>query len=421
MKKIKLLSPNKIDKIEALFFLENFYLNKGFTKIKNEFYHEKLINFLKKYIIFIKKIKLVFSAPQKKEIIIYDTSNTELLKEILPEEKMFMLAVRKEDIKEIYFSAGLFFFLLKNFFKNTIKQNYLIYLIKLISPKAVITAVENSIDFYFSSKAFEKSDIKFAAVQHSCLRGTDYVKKNEVISNSVFIPKFFCFSDFEKKLFENTYAKINKFIPVGSLKAAIFLKQIKERKTNLDQSRFDICLIGEPAARTINDLRDLKNYYQIPGQIAEFVLRLCKKNNLKLIFSGKNLEHDSSHLEEKLYYKHFLKDYNFEIYPRKDSYTTFENAYQSKLIIGHCSTFLREILALKKKVLTLNLSGHHDVKGPFSGIGYLEKFNYDIFEERVMNLISMKYEDYQKKTPLGLNHVVAQSNETISKILKEVI
>ena len=61
------------------------------------------------------------------------------------------------------------------------------------------------------------------------------------------------------------------------------------------------------------------------------------------------------------------------------------------------------------------------MKGPFSGIGYLEKFNYDIFEERVMNLISMKYEDYQKKTPLGLNHVVAQSNETISKILKEVI
>lgn len=420
MKKIKLLSPNKIDKIEALFFLEDFFLNKGFTKIKKEFYHEKLINFFKKYIIFIKKIKLVFSAPKKKEIIIYDRNNTELLKEILPEEKMFILAVRKEDIEEIYFSAGLFFFLLKNFFKNTIKQNYLIYLIKLISPKAVITAVENSVDFYFSSKAFEKSDIKFAAVQHSCLRGTDYVKKNDV-NNSVFIPTFFCFSDFEKKLFENTYAKIDKFIPVGSLKAAIFLKKIKERKINLDQSRFDICLIGEPAARIINDLRDEKNYYQIPGQIAEFVLRLCKKNNLKLIFSGKNLEHDSSHLEEKLYYKHFLKDYNFEIYPRKDLYTTFENAYQSKLIIGHASTFLREISALKKKVLTLNLSGHYDLKEPFSGIGYLEKFNYAIFEERVMNLISMKYEDYQKKTPLGLNHVVAQSNETISKILKEVM
>ena len=48
MKKIKLLSPNKIDKIEALFFLEDFFLNKGFTKIKKEFYHDKLINFFKK-------------------------------------------------------------------------------------------------------------------------------------------------------------------------------------------------------------------------------------------------------------------------------------------------------------------------------------------------------------------------------------
>ena len=68
---------------------------------------------------------------------------------------------------------------------------------------------------------------------------------------------------------------------------------------------------------------------------------LCKKNNLKLIFSGKNPEHDSDHLEEKLYYKHFLKDYNFEIYPRRDPYTTFENAYQSKLIIGHIDLFKR--------------------------------------------------------------------------------
>ncbi len=421
MKKIKLIAPNKIDQIEILYFLEEFFLKRGFQKIGKNNFHLKFISILKKYFYFIKKIKLIFLPPPKKKIIVYDSSNTEFLLEILPEEKIFVLAVRKDEIKEIFISFGLFVFLLKNFFKNTIKQNYLIYLIKLISPQTVITAVENSIDFHITAKELKKTEIKFFAVQHSCLKGTDYVKKDNLTNKLFFIPTFFCFSNYEKKLFERTDAKINKYIPVGSLKASIFLKKLRENKIILNENKYDVCLIGEPASRTINDLKDLDQYYEIPGKIAEFTLRLCKKNNLSLVFSGKNPELDFQHLEEKLYYKYFLKDIDFEILPKKNSFSTFENAFQSKLIIGHASTFLREISAVNKKVLNLNLSGHNDLKEPFSGIGYLEKFNYEAFEERVMKLLSMEYSDFQNKLTLDNDYIVAKSDNAISNILKEVL
>ena len=41
------------------------------------------------------------------------------------------------------------------------------------------------------------------------------------------------------------------------------------------------------------------------------------KNNLKLIFSGKNQTFNDSHLEEEQYYKHFLKEYDYTIIPKK--------------------------------------------------------------------------------------------------------
>ena len=67
------------------------------------------------------------------------------------------------------------------------------------------------------------------------------------------------------------------------------------------------------------------------------------------------------------------------------------------------------------------MSGHNALKQPFSGIGYLEKFNYEIFEERVMKLLSMEYTNFQNKLTLDNDYVVAKSDKAISNILKEVL
>ena len=67
------------------------------------------------------------------------------------------------------------------------------------------------------------------------------------------------------------------------------------------------------------------------------------------------------------------------------------------------------------------MSGHKPFKQPFSGISYLEKFSYEIFEERVMTLLSMEYTNFKNKLIFDNDYVVAKSDNAISNILKEVL
>ena len=300
-----------------------------------------------KYFFFLKNVKFKLEKLNKKEIILFDSNNIESLKEIIPKDKYFILPVRPSEIKEIYFSFKLIFFLIKNIFKRSLKQNYLNFIIRSVDPKTVVTAVITSADFYFSANYFKETKIKFVAIQHSCLRGSGFIN-DEYLNKIIYIPNFLCFSEFEKKLFKNTKAKIKRYLPVGSLRASLFIKKAKDEKLNLNKKSYDICLIGEPTSKKNIDLKNISDSYEIPGKVAKYTLRVCKKNNLKLIFSGKNQTFNDSHLEEEQYYKHFLKEYDYTIIPKKNYYSTFENAFKSELIIGHNSTFLREISALHK-------------------------------------------------------------------------
>ncbi len=373
-----------------------------------------------KYFFFLKNVTFKLEKLNKKEIILFDSTNIESLKEIIPKDKYFILPVRTSEIKEIYFSFKLIFFLIKNIFKRSLKQNYLNFIIRSVDPKTVVTAVETSADFYFSANYFKETKIKFVAIQHSCLRGAGFIN-DEYLNKIIYIPNFLCFSEFEKKLFKNTKAKIKRYLPVGSLRASLFIKKAKDEKLNLNKKSYDICLIGEPTSKKNNDLKNISDAYEIPGKVAEYTLRVCKKNNLKLIFSGKNQTFNDSHLEEEQYYKYFLKEYDYTIIPKKNYYSTFENAFKSELIIGHNSTFLREISALHKKVLSLNFLGHDEFKEPFSGIAYLEKFSFEDFEKRVLELIQLNQDEYRKKLKNNLDFITVKAVDTIENIKKEIL
>ena len=54
--------------------------------------------------------------------------------------------------------------MIKNFFKRSLKQNYLTALIKVIAPKIVITHISDSEDFHVVSKILNNK-IQFIAIQ----------------------------------------------------------------------------------------------------------------------------------------------------------------------------------------------------------------------------------------------------------------
>ena len=99
---------------------------------------------------------------------------------------------------------------------------------------------------------------------------------------------------------------------------------------------------------------------------------------------------------------------------------------QSKLIIGHISTILREAISFNKKILSCNFTGHPDIIFPTKGLCVLENVPYELFEERVLKILSMSEKEYFDRLNLDKNYIMKPTTNTaniirekLSSLLKE--
>ena len=92
--------------------------------------------------------KKIFSKPPQKKIIVFDCESPKQLHELFSAGNTFILTTRVQKITKLFLSLSLFQFIIKNFFKRSLRVNYLIFLILQINPKVVITMIDNSKDFY---------------------------------------------------------------------------------------------------------------------------------------------------------------------------------------------------------------------------------------------------------------------------------
>ena len=181
------------------------------------------------------------------------------------------------------------------------------------------------------------------------------------------------------------------------MKASLAKKKFKDN-TFLKNDYYDLCVICDPnffsnEKELINMDYDLivENIYKV----AEYALRYSKKFNKKIVLSGKM--EARSHLKEaeELFYKHYIRDQNFSInFNNKKDFGNYKNLYQSKIIVGYCSTMLREAFAFNKKVLCLDFAKIPNIGFPSDGICLLKEKNYDSFEKRIAQIDKLSYEDY---------------------------
>ena len=141
--------------------------------------------------------KITLGEPEKSDLVIYDCQSTEMIEKVLPNDKYLIVSTRLQRIKKLYVSRKIIIYIFFNFFKRSLKQNYLAALINIISPKIVITQIDNSIDFYLTAKIFENK-IKFIAVQNANRGDTVYSSADSI--KKIFIPEFLCFSSFDEQL-----------------------------------------------------------------------------------------------------------------------------------------------------------------------------------------------------------------------------
>ena len=115
--------------------------------------------------------KIIFEEPKKKRIIIFDKYSELVIKKIIKPRNKFFRVIDK--IR--YISKKIIFYLIVNFFKQSIKVNYLTILIKILDPKIIVTLIDQSLDFYIIAKIFKNNNISFIAIQNA-FRDQFYLK-----------------------------------------------------------------------------------------------------------------------------------------------------------------------------------------------------------------------------------------------------
>ena len=401
-------------------FLKDVYLKKKFYLLPENKFIRGIIIFvyvklLRKLLIateLLFKVKINWGNPKRFKYIIFDDDSLEVVDKVLPKDKYFVLTTRVQKFREIYLSKQIIIYILKNFFKKSLKFNYIISIIQLVRPEKIITWIDNSVDFHNVSKFFDKSNITFYALQNA-VRNEIYF--NEIFSIANYNGNYFCFGDYEinsikKSSFHSPQLKLKA---IGSLKIELakeFLR--KENKNQLSQT-YDICFISESGGEIGTSGSLTKLQYEQDQKIAATIFRytqfFCKKFKKKLLFLGRhdlrNKKDEHNKEEEFLFYKYKndVDDFKLQFFD-KSKYENIKNLLQSEVIIGQASTLLREAFGLKKKVLVCEgeiKESKHDfstIDFPGGGIMKLQSIKYSDFEKRLLEILNINYDEYLLKT-----------------------
>ena len=432
---ITMISRDGKDKIVCFKYMEECFKKEGYTTSKKLY-----INLLYKYSNFevLRKIKVFFTLylrckfffqdPEHFEVVIFDSETAFFIEAILPNKNYSIISTRIKQINKIYLSKKIIFYMIKNFFKRSLKKNYLTALIKVIAPKIVITNISDSEDFHIVSKILN-NEIKFMAVQ--TYNPTMYDKMfSAEAKNFFFIPKLFCYGECDELFYKNKKVNIGAYEAIGSLPASLSYEYVKSGKLKANLNKYDICLISEVQFFLNKDWSQVKNFAECMGRVVEFTHRLCRKHNLNMVFAGRHDKDTVDGRREISFYKHYLKNYNFEIFRHTGEtkiYSSYISIMQSKLIISLWSTILREAISFEKKILSFNTTGHSDVIFPGPGIAFpqesiciLTKPSYELFEERVLKILSMTNEEYFSKLGKEKSFLMTPAVETASILRKRL-
>ncbi len=416
MKKVFLIRPKSHSLFIVPDYLKKIFLKKKYYLLPNNEYLRKIfiffyLNFFRKPILLInlfKKSNIILSNPKKFRYLIFDDMSLGTVDKILPKKKFFILTTRIENFKEIYISKEIIVYIFKNFFKSSLKINYICSLIKIIKPQKIVTIIDNSNDFYYVYKIFKNSGISFYAIQNA-YRNNIYLK--QIFSLTNYFGNYFCFGNYELNCIKDNQAvkKISNVKPIGSLRIEIAKEYLLKNKKKKLKKIYDICLISE-ASYEISSSGAPDIYYHDDAhraqiKLLQYLLFFCEKNNKKLLFLGRDSSvqnREDNKNEEISYYKYKNKNKNFDIkFFDKTKYENIKHLLQSEVVVGIGSTLVRESFGLKKKVLACDWLRKSNYIGtnyfPSEGIVKLKSQKYSDFEKRMKEILKLQYNDYLSK------------------------
>ena len=349
-------------------------------------------------LIFTRKIK--FNNPERSDLLLFDEVGKDIFDNILYTKNYSILYARYDHIKIIYITLDILILMIKNSHPNLFTC-YLISLIKIIKPKIIITAIDNSFKFSEIAKVLYKNII-FMAVQNASRYDFDRNKRLFEIGSlkqddnkRFFLPNYYCFGDLEEEDCKKYNIKVLKFYKIGSLRLAQYLK---ENKLKTNSYKYQVSLISENRAGE-DKLWKQAGVEEGFAKIAKFTIKLCLRNNLSFTFIKKR-QYKNLSIAEMNWYREFLDENEFNFLVKnstpvsKTSFSSYKAIHQSEISIGTHSTLLWEKLALKGKILACNFTPLQHYDFPIKGFCFLKDPSFEEFERRALKILKIDEKEY---------------------------
>lgn len=371
-----------------------------------------------KYISWLLNVRFKLENIKESDIVIFEKTNEDYLIPLCENYSYRLLDINFDTLQinlKVSFNTLSYIFL-----GYSIKSSYLAALINQIKPKTVITFIDNSDLFYLVSRILHK-DIFFLAIQNAARY--DVFELPELKSKKIHIPNFACFGEYEKDMYTKKKAIVENFIPVGSLRDSYYRDYLVKKK-NRSTKQFDICVVAEasPGWDAI-----YPGFEDAVGKIAQYAVRYCDEKKLSLVIAGKrDLNNGRADFQtfdnESNWYRNYIGT-NVEITPRvRDEFTTYQLVDQSRISLAMISTCLYEGAGRGNRVLFSNFSNFSQFDFPVKGLLSINTDCYELFSERITEILSYTDSEYHDKTKSIVDYVIHNNDEKqASSVLKKII
>jgi surface carbohydrate biosynthesis protein len=378
------------------------------------------------------KVKFFFYNPPKSNLIVFD-EHDDNFNNLLLKFNYFFLRSRIENIDKIYISFKILKLIFKNY-RGNLMTAYLSSIIEIVSPKVILTYIDNSYKFSELAKLMEKK-YTFIAIQNGVrlqINEFNYLMKKKKINynDKIYLPNFLCFGNYEKFLYKKNKIKVKNIISVGSLALANFIEY--KKKYYFNKKTYDICLMSEVDSWQAN--LNILNLEEGFAKLTKYIIKFCKNHDTRLVLCLKrhktflNLDDRYSYYNEQRFYQKYLLADEYEfikknfLFKGKSRFSSYKCMSESEVVVGTVSTMLRENLAMGGKILSCNLTPTNIYDFPIKGVCFIKNCTYNEFEKRLLLILSIKKSEYYSRIINNgdYNMFFRKKNSTIKKIRDEL-
>lgn len=380
--------------------------------------------------IFGKKIR--FKNPEKADIVIFDECNCEYVRRVLDAKykvevfKMrpyeiwiapvvvynFIININQIKIKDaIVHSSGLLYGLLFQ-----LRSIYFEACIVAMSPRAVVTIIDNSSSFHWLSRYSRK--FPYIAIQNGD-RLRYAVKENK----EFYLQHYFCWGAKEAKIFNDLGYKVEKYYPVGSLLASLYFKNQFEASKLI---KYDLLIVSSWRGNiglspdVIDTMRSMKmmdeflsEYIKNRSIKAGIVLR-SERNSNDWIMQGIGSEYD--------YYDGIYGDAVDIIEANFVARSVYPAMQQSRLVVSCLSSAVNEVYGLGQKVLFFNYTGSEKYHCDIDPKCVINETNLAKVMELIDELLDQSECEYQRLHSDSIKMTMAYPDDFLThKIIKSKI